>query len=1002
MMVDVPIDRTVARPLLGRDDELGTLVGLTGLRDGGRPAGEAGSVLLAGDAGVGKTRLLAELIELAADAGWRTLVGHCLDFGDSALPYLPFTEMLGRLARDEPEVIAGLTGHHPSLAHLQPGARMLSGTAGGDAESMDRAELFDAVHAALDELGADKPLLLVVEDVHWADQSTRDLLSFLFARQFRNKATVVASYRSDDLHRRHPLRAAVALWARMPGVYRLQLPPLKDPAVRALVRTLHPDPMPESRVQSIVTRAEGNAFFAEELVSAAELGGRVLPDDLADLLLVRLDQLDDATSRVVRAAACAGRRVSHELLAAVVDEDPETLEEAVRTAVERNVLVPTGGSSYAFRHALLAEAIYDDLLPGERVRIHAAYTEALRSHRVEGTAAELARHARAAHDPLTAVTASVEAGHEAMAVGGPDEAARHFELALELLGDRQIREQAADKVDLVSLVVKASDAVMAAGHPYRAIALVRDQLGQMPPDTPPEHRARLLTTLASAALLTDTNLDVLGITTEALSLLPPEPSVQRAMVMTVHARAVADRQRDDEAMRYAVEARQLGEQLHLPRVVADASTTLAKLEERAGNPEESRRGFEKIIEQARADGDVPTELRGLHHLGALLYQLGELQEAGEVYATAARRAAESTLHWAPYGLDARVMAGLTAYVAGDWDLAKRIVDVTGQSPPALAEALLASVGLAVAAGSGKQEALHLLPQLRRLWDKEGLIAILAGSAAIDLYGDSGDLEAALRVHDDVVESVRTRWQVDSFLAQVRLSALAIGQIATRVSTAGSDERVRLLERGNELLLAGRSAAGRHAKRPMGPEGQAWLARLEAEHLRLRWLSGIGTPEEPELVEAWRQAVAGFERFGHVFEVARSQVRLAAVLRAANRSAGHARGAANGAGEASDLLSKARVTARRLGAEPLLAEVRALGGQPVKHAEASRHGEALTPRELEILALVAQGRSNGEIARQLYISAKTVSVHVSNILAKLDAAGRTEAAALARRQGLLPD
>ena len=144
--------------------------------------------------------------------------------------------------------------------------------------------------------------------------------------------------------------------------------------------------------------------------------------------------------------------------------------------------------SYAFRHALLAEAVYDDLLPGERVRLHAAYAEALSSHRVDGTAAELARHARLAHDPTTAVRASVEAGDEAMSVGGPDEAARHFETALELVADPRV----AVDVGRVDLAVKAADALLASGHSERAVKLVRGQLTHLPGEAPPPPPARMV------------------------------------------------------------------------------------------------------------------------------------------------------------------------------------------------------------------------------------------------------------------------------------------------------------------------------------------------------------------------------------------------------------------------------------------------------------------------------------------------------------------------------
>ncbi len=519
--------------MVGRGDELERLETLLGL-EAGDPTVTA--VLLGGDAGVGKTRMLAELRPRAIAAGWRVVVGHCLNFGDSALPYLPFSEVFGRLVEQDPEVAESVVKASPDVARLMPGRRVLAAADEAGEERVDRAGLLEAVHVGLTALSQSQPLLVLIEDVHWADQSTREMLSFLFSRRFDAPVAIVASYRSDDLHRRHPLRPLAAEWGRLPGVTRLQLERLPDADVRTLVGVLHPAPLPEEKLRGIVARAEGNAFFTEELVAAAEMGGgKSVPTDLADLLLVRLDQLDEAARQVVRAASVAGRRVPHELLAHVAGLDGSALDLALRAAVDGNVLISIGTESYGFRHALLAEAIYDDLLPGERVRLHGAFARALCDGDVVGTAAELARHARAAHMVETAVTASIQAGEEAMKVGGPDEAARHYEVALELLAGPDAQDGDGVDVDVVGLTVKASEAAFAAGHLLRAQALVQERLDQLPASAPAVQRARLLHALVSIALLTENSLDLLALTTEALQLVvrraaqpAARPGAQRA------------------------------------------------------------------------------------------------------------------------------------------------------------------------------------------------------------------------------------------------------------------------------------------------------------------------------------------------------------------------------------------------------------------------------------------------------------------------------------------
>lgn len=358
-----------------------------------------------------------------------------------------------------------------------------------------------------------------------------------------------------------------------------------------------------------------------------------------------------------------------------------------------------------------------------------------------------------------------------------------------------------------------------------------------------------------------------------------------------------------------------------------------------------------------------------------------------------QRAKAAGRPWAPYGFDARAHTAIVAQVVGDWATACDIVDFRHESPPPQAEAVLTAVSLQVAAGRGDPSALETLPGLRPWWNRDGFLAIICCGACIDLLGDSGDHVGATALHDDGVAAIAALWKNPNFQARIRLSALLLGQMASIAAHLGVVERTEICRRGDQLVAATMEVAesGLADGRRRGPEGTAWLERVGAEHARLRWLTGVDPPSEDDLVVRWRAAVAAFEQFGHVFETARSRARLAAVLQAGGRTT-----------EAADEISQAHSVATRLGARPLLAELRSLGIAVKQPAQAAtRRDLPLTAREGEVLALVAEGRSNREIALQLFISSKTASVHVSNILAKLDASGRTEAVAIARRKGLLP-
>ncbi len=976
------MSRPTVSALVGRIAEQQTLLGVLDVAE----STSAGTVLVSGDAGVGKTRLLAEVARGAEERGFALLVGHCIDLGDAGLAYLPFSEAFGRLFAARPDLGELILAEHPPLARLLPNHRLLTAPAPNPDDQVDRGAVFEAVLGALRTLARSQPVLLLIEDVHWADQSTRDLIGFLLTRVSDERLAVLASYRSDDLNRRHPLRRVAAEWTRLPRVQRVHLPPLDPDDMRTLIANLHPGPLRESSIAQILSRAEGNAFFAEELVVAADSCDS-LPAELADLLLVRFDRLADHTREVVRLTAVAGRRVSHDLLAMVADIPDRELDDALREAIDAHVLQAFADNGYGFRHALLAEAVYDDLLPGERVRLHAAFARELQKASARGTAAELARHARESHDLPTAFTASLRAGDEAMTVGAPQEAMQHYEAAIELSAHAPADGQLLPE-RLIRLAVEAAGA---AGHLTRALNLARQGLAA-DGATDPAERAQLLQALAVICLASEGDAEAFAATSEALSLVPAQPpTVLRVRVAAMHARAAMALGRDVEAQNWAEHSIEIANELGRPEAAGEANTTIALLRERSGDPDGAVVMLERTIEQATGAEEITNELRSRYRLGSLYYELGQLPRALEVFAAATERARSLGRQWAPYGLDSRLLASLTHYNRGEWDAALRLAHSDTDRAPQQAEVALDTVTLAVRAGRGDAAALDLLPASRPWWRRDGMIAVLCVGPAVDLLAYLGRCDEAQALLDEVVDLVSALWQNPRFLANIRLSAVGLAALSAGIGAQPSDRRADWVRRGRELHARGTDAAehGLPSGRAMGIEGVAWQLRLDAEWARLRWLADIDPPEADAHVTLWRQSVAAFD-FGFDYEQARSQARLAAVLRAIGDPV-----------EAAAVADRARDLARRIGSEPLLNELRGLRSSGPQRRDATGGGlESLTARERDVLTLLVDGHSNRQLARQLYISEKTVSVHVSNILAKLGVRSRTEAAALARRDGRL--
>src|SRR6266702_1712449 len=373
MLIPEMSGRASSPVLVGRAEQMAALeAAFVSVRQGGPSA-----VLLGGEAGVGKSRLVSDFSRTAASAGARVLTGGCLELGTDGLPFAPFTAVLRDLVHEmgADAVASMLPGRTTrGLARLLPELGEPD-TSGDPAEA--RARLFEEVLSALDHLTRHSPVVLVIEDTHWADRSSRDLLTFLIGNQRAlSGLLVVVTFRSDELHRTHPLRPLLASLDRIAWVERVDLPRLtRHDTGELVVRILGRQPAGDL-ADALYHRSEGNPLFVEALLCCDGELSAELPESLRDLLLDSVRRLPEDTQEVLRVASAGGETTGHALLGAVSGLDDAALIHAVRPAVTANVLHPRR-DGYAFRHELIREAVHDDLLPGEHGRLHSRFAEAI-------------------------------------------------------------------------------------------------------------------------------------------------------------------------------------------------------------------------------------------------------------------------------------------------------------------------------------------------------------------------------------------------------------------------------------------------------------------------------------------------------------------------------------------------------------------------------------------------------------------------------------------------
>jgi DNA-binding CsgD family transcriptional regulator len=985
---------------VGRTTELAWLHQLLARTADGTPQ----VVLLGGEAGVGKTRLVEQLAAAAEEQGVRVLHGGCVPLGEEGVPFAPVTEALRGLAAElDPAELAAVAGPaRGELARLLPDLAVngdaAAGTALAGAGQAGQGRLFALLLGVVGRLATRAPLLWVVEDLHWADRSTRDLLAYLATALRSGRVLLVGSFRSDELDRRHPLRRLLAELGRNRRVQRLDLPRFTRGELAEQLAGLLGDQPPTRLVDDIYARSEGNPFFAEELLLAGEgAGPGMLPPSLREVLLTRVDRLGDRTQQLLRVAAAAGPGVTGPLLAAVAGIADQQLLEGLREAVDQQVLLPEpGGQGYVFRHALVAEAVHSELLPGERVSLHTALANALEAG-IEGggapasRAARLAYHWAAAGDRPRALAAGVQAAAAAEAVYAFAEAQLQLERALGLW---ERVPDAAERagMDRVGLLARCGEAAYAAGDPARAAELGRqaialvDQAGQ-------PRRAGLLHEQLARRLRTLGDPAALDAQQQAVRLVPPEPSVERARVLGSLAQLLVLVDRFDEARGPAEEAVAIATQVGAVVEEADARTALGGALGYLGEPDAGLAELEMAVRLATEAGDLIVMLRAILNRSDRLLAAGRLTEATTVALDGLEQARRLGL--------ARLYGPLLAYVAteallalGRWDQGEQVSREgleTSPSGPAYVALPLARAALELGRGDLDRAQARLQAARRLLPDPipEALTAgpLFAGLAELALW--RGDPDQARELVAQAVPQVAAnpRHAAPIYALGVRIEAdlAELARARHPGQPAGDDATATMLLDRLAQAAAGPAAAAL-------PELAAWRATALAEQTRQQG------PADPT---AWATAAAAWERLGRPYRAAYAGYRHAEAHLAA---AGDRDTAAQVLGRAADITG-------RLGARPLDTEIQALARRarldlappasaaPAAGAPGPAGQLGLTPREVEVLALVAAGRSNRQIAQALFISPRTASVHVSNILAKLGVAGRMEAAAIAHRLGL---
>jgi DNA-binding CsgD family transcriptional regulator len=982
--------RVSSTRLIGRASELAELEAALRAAGDGRPS----IAFVAGESGVGKTRLVNELSHRAKELDARTMCGDCVELGEGELPYAPLVAALRPLARDDDPTLRGLPEQaRAELATLLPelggGAPPANGSRAEDSAGSAQRRLFEALLTLLERLGREQTILLLLEDIHWADSSTRSFLAFVARAMSTERTLVVCTYRSDEMHRRHPLRPLLAELERDPRARRVELARLSKSELKGQLEDILDEEPDAELVERLYGRSEGNPLFAEELLAAGGDGRGPLPPTLRDALMVRTERLPEAAQEMLRLLAVA-QRADHALLADAGDLDGPELRAALREAAASHMIVAGQDGMYRFRHALLREVVHDDLLPGEHAELHLSLAKALERRAAEGPAsawvtAGMAHHYRSAGDQPAALRSSVEAAKAASKVHAHGEAAALLERALEIW-DRVPNAAELAKSTHVEVLVRTAAAQRSNGDDHRRAELLRKALDELDEKEDVHQVAGIMSELAGAQWSLARGEDSRATLRHALSLLPQgDTSVERAELLARRMSLLMLQGRYGEVKEAAPEALEAARSIGADDIVPPVLNRLGVALFALGEEDAGRATFDEAIASARATGQRIDEAFVAANLADALHRAGRSREGLEVLNASYDLPAGSRA--------ARWLAMQRAEIElslGDWRSAEahlpqrgRLTGTTRAYFNITRATLLLCRGDTAAARPLLEETAQLL-----MLSLEPQYLAPCGALRGELERREGNLPKARAIVEEAVDRIEFCSEDGERLAQVACVGVQVeADAAERARDLGDAEAERTARMSADMMNLRVQAAAEDVDRAV-PRAHAANARAE-----------LGRAEGRPDPHAFAEAAEAWAAIDRPYPAAIARWREAeAHLRGGDRTATVV--AARSAAE----------LARELGSRWLLEEIEGLaararlrlaepedGAEPAPQDEDDAFG--LTPRERQVLALLAGGATNREIGAQLYMAEKTASVHVSRILSKLDVRSRTEAAAVAHRHGL---